>query len=539
MNFKDRRTRWIAIASASAAVVTAGGVTALNAIAVGQTLSFGPAATSATILGLDPVPATADGTLAAGLSYGLKAVGAPNTDPIYVQVLTGPASGSVLFKKIVLNGAPTRAAWTAASVGGAAVQAEASWLSTDNIYLQSTAPGTYTLQLFQDHNGDGTYQSGQDDATPTFTLNVLDVNAATATTSDDFTPALSVPSSVDIGRKVRATIAPSGLTTIDTRGVSGGVSVLGASIAGALVVNENGAGVVNDSGAPTFDGTNFVRTPGAAPTGAGTVISTPKLNLAAPISYTTASTTVHDNGATNLALATATGQDANVAVSGANVSVRPGTGSVTYTATATGAGAAKIAGATVWFTLTGTSGITLADLTANGAAVPATGEVSAVTNASGVATLVVASAKTANRNAYTVSAATNGAAVAGSPITTTYQTAAPGSFKVTSTAADLAPIAGGTAQLEGPAPRPVRGGLPAHRSRPAAGVAVPGQQRRRPAGRQHGDLDGDDADAAGSGREFLVRLHCGGPADGGHADAVHLRLRQQRERHLPGRRGRR
>ena len=37
----------------------------------------------------------------------------------------------------------------------------------DNIYLQSTAPGTYTLQLFQDHNGDGAYQSGQDDCTPT------------------------------------------------------------------------------------------------------------------------------------------------------------------------------------------------------------------------------------------------------------------------------------------------------------------------------------------------------------------------------------
>ena len=50
--------------------------------------------------------------------------------------------------------------------------------------------------------------------------------------------------------------------------------------------------------------------------------------------------------------------------------VRPGTGSVTYTATATGAGATKIAGATVWFTLAGTSGITLGDLTANGAAVP-------------------------------------------------------------------------------------------------------------------------------------------------------------------------
>ena len=447
MNFKDRRTRWIAIASASAALVTAGGVTALNAIAVGQTLSFGPSATNATILGLNPVPATADGTLAAGLSYGLKAVGAANTDPVYIQVLTGPASGSVLFKKIALNGAPTNAAWTAANAGGVAVQAEAAWASTDNIYLQSTAPGTYTLQLFQDHNGDGAYQSGQDDSTPTFTLNVLDVNAGTATTSDDFVPALNVASSVDIGRKIRATIAPSGLSTIDTRGVSGGLAILGTNIAAALLVNENGAGVANDSGAPTFDGTNFVRTPGAAPTASGTVITTPKLNLAAPISYTTASTTVNDNGVTVVALATGSGQGTNVTGAAANVKVRPGTGSVTYTATATGAGAAKIAGATVWFTLAGTSGITLSDLTANGAAVPSTGEVSAVTDASGVATLVVHSAKTANTNAYTVDAASNGHT--GTQITATYQTAAPGSFKVTSTAADLAPVAGGTAQLKG------------------------------------------------------------------------------------------
>src|SRR3954470_1117498 len=109
MNFKDKRTRRIAVASASALLVSAGGVTALSAFAVGQTLTFGPAATSATILGLDPVPATAGGTIAAGLSYGLKAVGASNAVPVHVQVLSGPASGSVLYKKIATNGAPTRA----------------------------------------------------------------------------------------------------------------------------------------------------------------------------------------------------------------------------------------------------------------------------------------------------------------------------------------------------------------------------------------------------------------------------------------------
>ena len=453
MNFKDRRTRRIAVASASAALVTAGGITAINALAAGETLAFGPVGTSATILGLNPTPATADGTLAAGLGYGLKVTGITTvsaTDALKLSVVSGPAGGSVLMERRAGNGTPVNgvANWATVNVGGADVAVPGPWAVGDNVYLQSAAPGTYTVRLYQDHNNDGAYQSGQDDSTPVFTLKVLDVNAATATTTDDFAPALSVASSVDIGRKIRATIPPAGLTTLDTRGVNGSsVGVLGANIAAALNINENGAGLANVNAAPTFDGTNFVWTPGSAPTGAGTVISTPKLNLAAPISYTTASTTVNDNGTTALALATGTGQDTNVTGAAANVKVRPGTSSVTYTATATGAGAAKVAGATVWFTLAGTSGITLGDLTANGAAVPATGEVSAVTNASGVATLVVSSAKTANTNAYTVDAASNGHA--GTQITATYQSAAPGSFKVTSTAADLAPVAGGTAQLKG------------------------------------------------------------------------------------------
>ena len=318
----------------------------------------------------------------------------------------------------------------------------------DNIYLQSTAPGTYTLQLFQDHNGDGAYQPGQDDATPAFTLNVLDVNATTTTTSDDFNPALSVASTVDIGRKIRATVTPGALSTIDTRGVNGsGVGALGAGIAAALDINENGAGLANVHASPTFDGTNFVWTPGTAPSAAGTVVSTPKLLLTAPISYSTASTNVHDNLVDTLVLDHGAGQTANVAGTGNTTVVRPGTSSVTYTATATDAGSAKVAGATVWFTLAGTSGIALTDLTANGAAVPTTGEVSAVTNGSGVATLVVTSAKTANTNAYTVNAATNGHG--GAQITATYTKAAASGFKVTSTASDLAPLPTGSAKLKG------------------------------------------------------------------------------------------
>jgi len=448
MNFKDKRTRLIAVASASAVIATAGGVTALNAIAAGETLTFGPTATSATILGLDPTPATADGTIAANVSYGLKVTGTSGADPLKLGVVTGPAGGSVLMQRKAANGTPTNGAanWTAVTLGGADT-AVPTWAAGDNIYLQSTAPGTYTVRLYQDHNGDSAYQAAQDDSTPVFTLKVLDANATTASTSDDFVPALSVPSTVDIGRKIKATIPGSTLTTIDTRGVASGVGVLGTNIAANLIVNENGAGVANDAGAPTFDGTNFVRTPGAAPNAAGTVVSTPKLNLAAPISYSTQSTAVANNGTTGLALAAASGQTSNLTGTGNATKVRPGTATVTYTATATGAASAKIAGATVWFTLAGTSGIVLGDLTANGAAVPSSGEVSAVTDANGVATLAVTSAKTANTNAYTVNAATNGQS--GAQITATYTAAAPSSFKVTSSAADLAPVVTGTAQLKG------------------------------------------------------------------------------------------
>src|SRR5690348_2817538 len=121
MNFKDKRTRRIAVASASAALVTAGGVTALNAIAAGETLTFGPTATSATILGLDPTPATADGTIAANVSYGLKVTGTSGTDPLKLGVVTGPAGGSVLMQRKAANATPTNGAanWTAVTLGGA------------------------------------------------------------------------------------------------------------------------------------------------------------------------------------------------------------------------------------------------------------------------------------------------------------------------------------------------------------------------------------------------------------------------------------
>src|SRR4051794_2382260 len=294
MNFKDKRKRRIAVLSASAAIVTAGGVTAVNAIAAGETLGYGPTGTSATITDLDVTASAAN----AATAYGLKVTGtsASDTDPLRFQVLTGPANGAagVLLERVAANGAPAaNAAGTQLQTGGAVLitftsaagatltlsgipsadvsghvlrfgtgssaiyakvasaggtanpvldhafntapaggvavydmglaSAAANFVNTgvaassqvvayssstnDNLYLGATYPGTYTLRFYKDRNDNGVYDSGQDDGTPTFTLNVKDVNNTTnTTTADDLTPVVTVPSSTGIGQKITAKV---------------------------------------------------------------------------------------------------------------------------------------------------------------------------------------------------------------------------------------------------------------------------------------------------------------------------------------------
>lgn len=308
-----------------------------------------------------------------------------------------------------------------------------SYAAGDNVYLGATVPGTYTVQLYQDRNGNQAYDSGLDDATPVVTLNVKDVTAATASTVDDLDFALTAPTAVDLGQTITVTSAAA-LTTSDTRGINGGTGVgqLGEAIAAAMTVTFANGGIAGAS-APTFNGSVFTKTSAAtsaaAPAGAP-VTSTVTLGSAGTA---TVSTVVSDNSVTGLTLETA--DNANVKFATPAATVRSGTASVTYTAHATKAGPADVAGAVVWFTLAGTSGITLSDLTANGAAVPNTGKVSALTNASGVATLVVTSTKTANTNAYTVSASSNAVNSTPATVTATYADAAATSVASTNVAA--------------------------------------------------------------------------------------------------------
>jgi hypothetical protein len=292
----------------------------------------------------------------------------------------------------------------------------------DSIYFGAVIPGTYKFQLFRDRPvHDGLYVLGHDDATPIFTLTVKDVTGKTATTDDDLNFGLTAPSTVDLGRPVVATSVP-GLTTGDVRGeVSAGIGVLGNTIAQAMTftftatdhLDLDGAGSPGPwSDSPTFNGTSYTLTSGVVKHG-GTLTTTPELAFtgtsspyAPAVAVAAATTVAATNLVTKLTLTSAAGQTANVKIIGTTATVRAGTTTVTYSATATGLDDVPRSGRTVWFLISAGSGIALADLTANGV-VPTTGEVSAITNATGVATLVLASTKTANGNAYRLEAESN------------------------------------------------------------------------------------------------------------------------------------
>jgi hypothetical protein len=534
MNLTSRRAR-VLLALGSVGAVVAAGATAINAIAAGNTLAFGPTATSATIVDVDPNGSTAN----AGLSYGLKVTGESGTDPTRLDVLTAPTNGSVMWQQTATNSAPaitaaghsgTKAATSAAGLttlvtaGGAnltgtifkitdgtsteyvagsqscdvghnctltitspstglvnsylnpttvtdyttafsPVFAGASaqvWSGAipagDAVYVGATVPGTYTFRLFQDHNGNGVYDAAQDDATPTFSMTVKDATGASTGTTDDLAFNMSAPTSVDLGKSFTATAAP-GLTSIDTRGIDaahGSVGALGYAIAQDINFTYAGAAGAANTGHPTFDGTSSYTRASGVVTGAGTITTTPTLvftGAASPFTGTASSTTAASNLVTGVALAQTSGQTANVLTNDTSgvYKVRTGTGTVNYTATVTvSSGAAS--GKTVWFTLGAGSGTALTDLTANGAAVPSTGLVSATTDANGVATLAVVSAKTANTNAYTVQAESNNVTsdntVGGGtdPITATYTT--PAATTIT-TSGNQASLFSGTVTITG------------------------------------------------------------------------------------------
>jgi hypothetical protein len=326
----------------------------------------------------------------------------------------------------------------------------ASGSSSDPIYLAATQPGTYTVQFYKDRNGNSTYDSTQDDATPVFTLDVKDVNTTTGDAADDLSPSLSVVASTDQGQAITPTVT-TGLTTVDTRGVNGSsVGVLGTKIASASQIKFEGAvaGVDAVYAPGSFNGTSVYLT-SAASSGSGTETTTFAIGSGITRTGTTvfsASTVTRPvlEDVTNVAgsVKDAAGAIARV------VHVKPGVAAVTYKATTEAAGPVVVAGARVYFTLT--TGTNSPALTADGTLISSgstTKVYAATTGSDGIATLVVTSGTTTNGTTYKVDFSSGNQV--GDQLTATYETPAASSIDITNSQASLLVTPGQTATLTG------------------------------------------------------------------------------------------
>ncbi len=225
MQLKHLPPRRALIALGVSAAVVATGVTvgATMASADVTALTLTPNVSDITILDYPAATDDADALTA----YGLKPGGYSNTaDKVWAEVLTGTAlSGTpaIKFGKTAANVALTAAtAGLAAKNVGEVIDTGSTGTATDDLWISSAVPGSYTVRFYQDHNNNGVFDSGIDQATPTITVTVKDATNATASASgyaaDDWAPTVTVPSTVDIGRAVDAAATTGGLTTTDIRG---------------------------------------------------------------------------------------------------------------------------------------------------------------------------------------------------------------------------------------------------------------------------------------------------------------------------------
>jgi hypothetical protein len=320
--------------------------------------------------------------------------------------------------------------------------------AADNLYFNAVVPGAYTFQLFVDSNGNNVYDSAQDDASPVFTLNVKDVTANTTTTTDDWAPTITVPSSLGKGQAVTASVSTGDLTTVDTRGANGvsGKNKLGEALASATTIAfAQTAGIGDVAAAPSFDGSSLTRTSSTVTSATNPVVTT-IAGIAS--SNVTRSTTIVDNGVT-VVTSGATDVAGSAKRSGAAVAVKTGTADVTYTATVDAG--TDDSGKTVYFTLTPSTNTPA--LTADGTLVSSVSGVkvySAVTNASGVASLKVTSGTTTAGTIYTVGIKSNNIQDLANPtLTATYADAAASSFTVTTPTAGLSPTVGNSVTIAG------------------------------------------------------------------------------------------
>lgn len=362
------------------------------------------------------------------------------------SVTTGPtdtlAAGG--FKRLSLSGAGGEVATTASTAAGLT--------NGRNVFVTADVPGAHTFHFVDTMGTPGV----DDDATSaTITMTVKDVDANTATTTDDWLPGVTAPGSMAYKAPLPTSVDLSALTVSDSRGSSATAGpYLGTATQARVGVRATGTGNVEATATATsgVTGSKAVRVVSNANgtslfTGDATV--TPYLDPNGDDDFTiaahdgvaigTAATTIvgADNTATGVALS-ATDVVGTALKTGAAVAVKTGTGAVTYSATVTGAGGAAVANVPVYFTATpstntpqlSSSGSTYSPGTTY---LGGTKIFSATTNSSGVASLTLTPSVTTVGTVYTVDAATNN--VTGATLTTTYADQAASTIALTNTAA--------------------------------------------------------------------------------------------------------
>jgi hypothetical protein len=456
MNFTGRKARTL-LALCSTAAVASGGVLVASptqAATVGLTLY--PTTTNVTTLDLG-AGATWTGAVSADTdlmdaTYAVKVTSAVTNLAIFLDSApSGPAGNLYYNQGSVSDPAEHRDAWSTLAIGGTEFAALAS--DPKSVFLTADVPGTYTLHLADTIGTPGT---DDDIVSPTITLNVKTPSTTAGATA--WAPVVSAPSSTGIGAPIPAVVPLSGLTLVDGRGSSGGVGELNAKIAtlvGLKFTTDSTTGLAADLSAPT----NYTVPAKVTNSGARTipvgvtkhasdagqpVVSAAVFAATGDTDFTggsiplgtSASTVVTSNNVSAVdAAATDVVGSVKMNVGTGAVAVKTGTASVTYTATVTDSDTDK-SGNIVYFTLVGTAGT----LTTNGTTVDAVaGIYSAVTDATGVATLVVTSSDTTVGTTYTVAVGSNGHDAAPALLTATYANPAAASITITNTEASLYP----------------------------------------------------------------------------------------------------
>lgn len=478
MNLQCKRARIPIAALGVTALCTAGFGFLPSAVAAG-TLALSPSTTNISTLDLgSQISAGALDSDLANATFGINVTSTPtvaaNGFKLVFDSYTAP-SGVTVGGTPTLQYASTATGLSTGPASGWAGLTKATPGTTDNssalqtsgsnaiTYVTANLPGTYTAHFVDAGTASGT---DDDSLSPNLTITVKDVAAATAATSDDWSPAVTVPATAGIGGPVQATVSLSDATLADARGSSSGAGVLGSRLNSLVGIAFSGvtglAAGDTASTAGTFGTTTTSRSvPVSRTTAAGTLVTAVSfdktgdgLGTGTDTALTTASTSVQSNGVTSVTGLAATDVTGAVKTTGSAVAAKPSETGITYSATVVNSTTTTdIADKTVYFSVSSATPATLAKITADGTLVDTTSTskvYSVKSDANGKATLRVTTAGAAANDSYGVAAQSNGFnAASPASLTTTYATATASSVQVTSSASELTVAAGSAVSVRG------------------------------------------------------------------------------------------